>query len=120
MAQKVQVILVDDLDGGDAVETVSFALDGVSYEIDLNEDNAARMREELAAWVGHARRTGGRSSARSGSGRGAGRRSGSRAAATAGPDTATVREWAKQNGYAVSERGRIKADVLEAYHAANG
>lgn len=120
MAQKVQVILVDDLDGGDAVETVSFALDGVSYEIDLNEDNAGRMREELAAWVGHARRTGGRSSSRSGSGRGAGRRSASKPAAASGTETAVVREWARQNGHPVSERGRIKAEVLEAYHAANG
>ena len=119
MAQKVQVILVDDLDGGDAVETVSFALDGVSYEIDLNEENAARMRDELAAWVGHARRTGGRSSSRSGAGRGA-RRSSSKPAAASGTDTAVIREWARQNGHAVSERGRIKADVLEAYHAANG
>src|SRR5918911_1549077 len=62
MAQKVQVILVDDVDGGEAAETVSFALDGVSYEIDVSEKNATALREALAPWVGHARRVGGRSS----------------------------------------------------------
>ena len=61
MAQKVQVILVDDVDGGEAAETVSFALDGVSYEIDVSEENAEALREALAPWVGHARRVGGRS-----------------------------------------------------------
>src|SRR3954451_10769401 len=61
MAQKVQVILVDDVDGGEAAETVSFALDGVSYEIDVSEENASALREALAPWVGHARRVGGRS-----------------------------------------------------------
>ncbi|MEC9052532.1 MAG: Lsr2 family protein, partial [Actinomycetota bacterium] len=56
MAQKVQIILEDDLDGGEADETVSFALDGTSYEIDLNEDNATKLREALATYVGHARK----------------------------------------------------------------
>ena len=60
MAQRVQVLLVDDLDGGDANETVSFALDGVTYEIDLSESNAAKFRDDLASWIGHARRSGGR------------------------------------------------------------
>ncbi len=68
MAQKVQVVLVDDLDGGTADETVTFSLDGVSYEIDLTHDNAARLRDLLAPYVGHGRRIGG------------GRRSGSPAA----------------------------------------
>src|SRR3954467_2454641 len=62
MAQKVQVILVDDVDGGEAAETVSFALDGVSYEVDLSEKNASALRDALGPWVGHARRVGGRSS----------------------------------------------------------
>lgn len=116
MAQKVQVILVDDLDGGDAEETVSFALDGVTYEIDLNAQNATRLRDELAPWVGHARRVGGRSG-----GGGGGRRSGSRArtSSSAGTDTAAVREWARQNGHKVSERGRISSEVMEAYKAAH-
>ncbi len=56
MAQKVQVILVDDVDGGEAAETVSFALDGVSYEIDVSQKNAKALRDALGAWVGHARR----------------------------------------------------------------
>lgn len=120
MAQKVQVILVDDVDGGDASETVTFGLDGVSYEIDLDDDNAARLRDSLAHWVGHARRVPGRS----GGGR---RRSSSTAsssgssgtAAKGGTDTAAVRAWARENGYEVSERGRIAADVLAAYEAAN-
>jgi hypothetical protein len=60
MAQRVQVLLVDDIDGGNAAETVSFALDGVSYEIDLSEANAQKLRDDLASWVGHARRAGGR------------------------------------------------------------
>ena len=60
MAQKVQVILVDDLDGGEAEESVSFSLDGVSYEIDLSSPNAEALREAIAPWVGHARRVGGR------------------------------------------------------------
>jgi hypothetical protein len=114
MAQKVQVILVDDLDGGDAEETVSFALDGVSYEIDLNAANAARLRDELATWVGHSRRVGGRSTGA--------RRQGSRgraAASGSGTDTAAVREWARQQGHQVSERGRISAEIMDAYKAAH-
>ena len=62
MAQRVQVLLVDDIDNTDADETVTFALDGVSYEIDLNNANAAKLRDALAPWVGHARRSGGRKS----------------------------------------------------------
>lgn len=118
MAQKVQVILVDDVDGGDASETVTFGLDGVSYEIDLNDDNAAKLRDALATWVGHARRVGGRST-------GGRRRSSASTSSSAsgsakgGTDTASVRAWARENGYEVSERGRIAADVLAAYEAAN-
>src|SRR4051812_50119181 len=69
MAQKVQVILVDDVDGGEASETVSFSLDGVSYEIDVSESNAGALRDALAPWVGHARRVGGRSGGSGGGGR---------------------------------------------------
>jgi hypothetical protein len=110
MAQKVQVILVDDIDGGSAEETVSFSLDGVSYEIDLSSANAAKMRDTLAPYVGTARRVGGRST----SGRGRGRRAG-------GGDnrTAEIREWARTNGYTVNERGRIAADVVAAYDKAH-
>lgn len=108
MAQKVQVVLVDDIDGGSADETVSFALDGVAYEIDLNVDNAAQLRDALAPWVGHARRVGGRSRG------GAARRSGSRAS---GGKNTEIREWARANGYSVSDRGRIPAEVKAAFDA---
>ncbi len=119
MAQKVQVVLVDDLDGGSADETVSFSLDGVSYEIDLTTNNAAKMRDSLAAYVGSARRVGGRS----GRGRGrsrTGSEGGSRRSGGRGGESAAIREWARNNGYQVSERGRISAEVREAYNKANG
>jgi len=108
MAQKVQVILVDDLDGGDAAETVTFGLDGVSYEIDLSKANAARLRESLAAWVGHARRVGGRASR--------GRRVG---ATRGGSSSSAIRDWARAQGQQVSERGRISARIKAAYDAAH-
>lgn len=110
MAQRVQVLLVDDIDGGDAAETVSFSLDGVSYEIDLTAANAKKLRNDLATWVGHARRSGGRKSSR-------------KAAATAGQrrgDLSVVREWARNKGHKVSDRGRISASLLAAYDKANG
>jgi len=116
MAQKVQVVLIDDIDGGDAHETVTFALDGVSYEIDLNEDNAAKLRDAFALWVGNARRVSGRSSS-AGSRNGGGRTSARRS--SGGEDTAAIREWAKSHGHQVSERGRISAAVREAYDKAH-
>jgi len=115
MAQKMQVLLLDDIDGGDASETVSFSLDGVGYEIDLNDENAAKLRDALAPWVGHARKTGGRSS-----GGGARRPRAARTGGSgAGNETAEVRAWAKENGHTVSERGRIPGSVLDAYRAAH-
>ena len=110
MAQKVQVVLVDDLDGGPADETVTFSLDGVSYEIDLTHDNAAALRDALAPYVGHGRRVG------------SGRRSTARAPRNrnSGPGSpAEVREWAKSQGIAVNERGRISADLKATYDAAH-
>ena len=110
MAQKVTVLLVDDIDGGSADETVSFSLDGVSYEIDLSNKNAKAFRDSFAQYVGQARRVGGRaSSGRGGRGR---RRSGDNR-------TAEIREWARQNGHKVNERGRIPASVVEAYEKAH-
>lgn len=114
MAQHTQVVLIDDLEGGEADETVSFALDGVTYEIDLNAGNASRLRDELAPWIGHARRLGGRS--------GGGRRTsrGRAAPSSSGNvEIAAVREWAREHGHKVSERGRISAEVMEAYRAAH-
>lgn len=119
MAQKVTVSLVDDLDGGVADETVEFGLDGTSYEIDLSNVNAVALRDALAGYVAHARRPGS----------GGRRRSSTRAQAPAAapPRRASVdreqnqaiREWARKRGMKVSDRGRIPADVLEAYHKEN-
>lgn len=108
MAQRVQVLLVDDIDGAAAAETVSFSLDGVSYEIDLTAAHAKKMRDDLASWVGHARRSGGRKTSRKAA---AGGRRG---------DLSAVREWARNNGHKVSDRGRVSAEVLAAYDKANG
>jgi len=107
MAQKVQITLVDDLDGSAADETVSFALDGSAYEIDLSAEHAAQLRDALAGYVGAARRVGGR---RAASPRRAARRS---------SETAEIRAWAKANGHRVSERGRVSADVKAAYDQAH-
>jgi len=114
MAQKIQVILVDDLDGGTAVETVSFGLDGTQYEIDLSKANAAKLRDSLATYVAHARKSG-RPAGKSG-GRSAGRPS--RPAKVDRDQTRAIRDWARKNGHKVSERGRIPSHVIEAFHAA--
>jgi len=122
MAQKVQVILVDDVDGGEASETVSFSLDGVSYEIDVSESNAASLRDALAPWVGHARRVGGRSG---GSGGGRARSGGSggsgsgRSRGNSKHDLSDVRSWARENGFQVSDRGRVSSEVIAAYEKAH-
>jgi hypothetical protein len=111
MAKKVTVTLVDDFDGaGAADETVEFGLDGVTYEIDLSSKNAAKLRGDLKQWVAAGRRVGGRRRGRSGSGRGRG--------AIDREQSAAIREWARRNGHNVSTRGRIPADVIDAFHAA--
>jgi uncharacterized membrane protein len=101
----------DDLDGGDADETVQFAVDGASYEIDLSTANASKLRDALAKYVGAGRKVSARGGART---RG-------RAAATrsSGGNTAKVREWARANGYEISDRGRVPANILTAYEQAN-
>ena len=109
MAQRIQVQLIDDLDGGEAAGTVRFSLDGTEYEIDLSAAHSDELRKALQLYLAHARRTGGsaRSAART--------RRGSPAV-----DTAKVREWAKGQGIEVKDRGRVPADVLEQYQTAAG
>ncbi|MGW7007434.1 histone-like nucleoid-structuring protein Lsr2 [Streptomyces sp. NPDC054933] len=111
MAQKVQVLLVDDITGGEADETVTFALDGATYEIDLTTENADKLRGLLAEYVDAGRKTGGRS-------RGRGRTV--RTVAASSQDTAKIRAWAKENGYEVNDRGRVPATIREAYEKAHG
>ena len=108
MAQKVRIILEDDLDGGVADETVRFGLDGGLYEIDLSSVNAAVLREALAPFVAKARRV------QAGSYR---RRRGT-GSAVRNNETAKIREWAQKNGHPVSSRGRIHQHVQDAYYAA--
>ncbi len=107
MAQKVNIVLVDDLDGSEASSTVSFGLDGTTYEIDLNDKNAGKLRDALAPYLGHARKVSG------------GRRGRKAAGSSLGPSPRLVRDWARSNGYDVSDRGRVPADVTAAYQAAN-
>ena len=113
MARKTYVELVDDIDGSTAEQTVSFSLDGVSYEIDLSEENAAKLRGSLEEWVANARRAGGR-------------KRGTRALAAPRGRTpidrsqsAAIRDWARKSGMKVNDRGRISQDVIDAYNAAN-
>jgi hypothetical protein len=111
MAQKHIVRLVDDITGDDAAETVTFALDGARYEIDLTADNAAQLRDTLAVYIASARR-----SARSGSRPAGAPRRGTRADRE---QTAAIREWARNNGHQIGDKGRIPAHIIEAYHATN-
>ncbi|MEJ2861104.1 histone-like nucleoid-structuring protein Lsr2 [Actinomycetospora flava] len=123
MAQKVVVSLVDDLDQSEADETVEFGLDGATYEIDLSDANASALRDKLADYVAHARRSGGRrkssaSAASTATAAPASRRGGGRAAVDREQNQA-IREWARKQGMTVSERGRIPSEVSEAYHKAH-
>jgi hypothetical protein len=108
MAQRVTVALEDDLDGGQADETVRFTFGGADYEIDLSKKNAAAFRKKLAPFVEHARKAG----------RAQPRRT-SRTAASR-QRSSDIRAWAKDQGIAVSERGRIPANVVEQYQASGG
>ncbi|WP_326950933.1 Lsr2 family protein [Amycolatopsis sp. NBC_01307] len=112
MVQKVLVEILDDIDGSVASETVPFSLDGVSYEIDLSEENAAALREELAAYVASGRRTGGRK-IRSAIGR--------PSATSTAEDrdrSRAIRVWAEEHGDEVADRGRISSQVVAAFDEA--
>ncbi|MFD3511005.1 Lsr2 family protein [Nocardia sp. NPDC058666] len=115
MARKVVVSLVDDFDGtSEADETVTFGVDGVAYEIDLSDANAAKLREAFDQWLPYARRIG---RAKTSAGRHAAK---SPAGVTARRDDLTaIRAWAGDNGHTVSSRGRISGDVIAAYDAAS-
>jgi hypothetical protein len=117
MARKVQVILSDDLDENlPADETVSFSLDGTSYEIDLADKNAKEMRDVFSRYVSAARKVGRGSRTSGGGGGGRGRSTGGRMDRE---QAGAIRDWARKNGHAVSDRGRIPASVVDAYEAAH-
>lgn len=106
MARKTTVALIDDLDGSEATTTVSFTLDGVNYEIDLNDQHAEELRDQFGSWTTAARRVGGRAKRHT-------------AGSAVDGEAAKIRQWAQENGVEVSERGRIAASVREAYAAAH-
>ncbi|WP_344547256.1 Lsr2 family protein [Actinomadura fulvescens] len=108
MAQKVQVLLIDDLDGGEATETVAFSLDGTAYEIDLSKENSQKLRDSLRPFVEKSRKSGAR-------------RDGRRSSRTVSnrERSADIRAWAKQRGIEVNQRGRIPQNVVEQYEAAH-
>jgi nucleoid-associated protein Lsr2 len=110
VAQKIQTLLIDDLDGSAAEETVRFGLDGTEYEIDLNAEHARALRDALARYMNAARRAGGaRRAAR-----------GARRAPASGLNTTEVREWAKAQGIDVKDRGRVPAEVVARFKEATG
>ncbi|MFQ4147964.1 Lsr2 family protein [Arthrobacter sp. LAPM80] len=110
MAQKIHVTLVDDINGSPADENVIFGLDGINYEVDLTAENAQALRDALAQYIGAGRRVGGR----------AVRGRGQAAAPKGSSDVAQIRAWARDNGFDVHERGRIQAEIRDAYNAAQG
>ncbi len=112
MAQRVEVLLVDDLDGSTADESVSFGLDGVQYEIDLSTENAAKLRSALEGYVNSARRV-------RKQGQGQGRRLTAASVGNTPESLAKIREWARENGHKVSDRGRIAGPVVAAFKAAH-
>jgi hypothetical protein len=107
MAQRVEVTLVDDIDGGEASETVRFAVDGTTYEIDLSKKNAEKLRKGLEPFVASARKAH----------KPAGRQARGMRTASSRERSAEIREWARNHGIKVNDRGRIPANVVEQYEA---
>ncbi|GHB51903.1 Lsr2 family protein [Streptomyces xanthochromogenes] len=105
MAQKVQVLLIDDINGGEANETVTFGLDGKSFEIDLSTKNGQKLRNLLSPYVTAGRKVGGRTA----------NNRPRTAGASKGNDSASIRAWAKEQGYSINDRGRVSAEIREAY-----
>jgi len=110
MAQKIQVLFTDDIDGGEAEGTVRFAIAGTEYEIDLSAQHGEELRGIFQNYIAHARKVGG--TARRGAGRAARKPS--------AIDTVAARAWARENGYAVKERGRVPAELVAKYREATG
>ena len=111
MARQTTVRFVDDLDGSEASGTFDFSLEGRNYQIDLSDENAAKLRDALTPFIDVARKAGGRARTR--------RQTtvADKSARSKREDTATIREWARQHGHKVSDRGRIPKSVVEAYQA---
>jgi hypothetical protein len=110
MAQKIQTLFIDDIDGGAAEGTVRFALDGTEYEIDLSSKHRDELHSAIGKYVEHARKVGGQARRTT--------RGGSRRGSTI--DTAKVREWAKAEGYDIKDRGRVPAELVAKYQEAVG
>jgi hypothetical protein len=114
MAKKTQVILIDDIDGGKAEETVKFAIDGQAYEIDLSQAHANELRQSLAKFQEAGTKLGRYTVGTT--------RSPARGASTRRPagdreQNKAIREWAERNGKKVSPRGRIPQSIVEEYNA---
>jgi hypothetical protein len=110
MAQKIQTLFIDDIDGGEAAGTVRFAIDGAEYEIDLSDRHTEELRSALDRYTSHARKVGGTA-----------RRSASRVGRKpSAADTVAVRAWARENGFDIKDRGRVPADLVAKYQAATG
>ena len=116
MAKKVTVTLIDDVDGeAPADETVEFGIDGASYEIDLSAANTAKLRSQLDVWVESARKVSGRRRTRT-----VNQPAGTKSRVSVDREqSAVIRDWARRNGHKVSARGRISAEITEAYNKAN-
>ena len=118
MAQQATVRFIDDLDGSEASGTFDFSLDGRNFQIDLSDENAAKLRQALTPFIAAARKAGGRSPGR---GRARPQRPASeeKRARSSREETAAIREWARANGHQVNDRGRIAKSVVEAYQVAH-
>lgn len=116
MAERVSVVLIDDIDDSEAAETVTFGIDGVNYQIDLSSGNAQKLRDALALYIAHGRRAGGRRTppaAKSTRSRRSKREPGS------GPAPSEIRAWGRSNGWEVPDRGRVSEELRTAYLAAH-
>jgi hypothetical protein len=111
VAQRTTVVVTDDLDGSEGADTVTFAFEGIEYEVDLSQSNAKKLKKALGPYISAARKTGGR--------RSSGRRSSAASGRASRSDTAAIREWARSQGLQVSERGRVPQSLRDQYTAAN-